>query len=59
MNRFLRYLISFCLFMTALVFYSQGAGPGGSLFLIAGVIFEGACWWLLFKNRKKKGADHV
>jgi len=53
MNSLLRWLILAALILTALSFYSYGISTGLILFILLGLVFEGAFWFGIFDNTKR------
>jgi hypothetical protein len=49
-----RYWILLALFAGAVVSYGVGSMAGFGLFLVAGVVFELAFWYELFKRRRRR-----
>ena len=53
MNTLLRWIILALLIFAALSFYSYGNATGLFIFILLGVVFEGAFWFGVFGKKKR------
>lgn len=51
-----RILIALVLLIAAIVFYSMGIQPGVFLFIILGLVLEGAFWFGMFSAKRRNEA---